>query len=309
MTTQPFTIGIIQDHATADIGSNVARAVELVRDAAARGAQIICLKELFNSEYFCKSQQCDRFDLAEPIPGPSTEVMQALAKELEVVIVVPLFERQAAGVYRNSAAVIDADGSLLGAYRKMHIPDDPMFNEKYYFTPGDGHMDFHGETPGATNGWRVWKTRYANVGVLICWDQWYPEAARITSLLGADVLFYPTAIGWHPAEKDEWGEAQVQAWRTMQRSHAIANGVYVASPNRVGHEDEPGTNGIEFFGHSFIADPFGRIVADAGTGQEILIHTCEPALMETVRRNWPFLRDRRIDAYGPILQRYIGVGQ
>ena len=309
MTTQPFTIGIIQDHATADIGANVARAVELVRDAAARGAQIICLKELFNSEYFCKSQQCDRFDLAEPIPGPTTDVMQALAKELEVVIIVPMFERQAAGMYRNSAVVIDADGALLGTYRKMHIPDDPMFNEKYYFTPGDGHQDNHGETPGATNGWRVWKTRYANVGVLICWDQWYPEAARITSLLGADVLFFPTAIGWHPAEKDEWGEAQVQAWRTMQRSHAIANGVYVASPNRVGHEDEPGTNGIEFFGHSFIADPFGRIVADAGTGQEILIHTCEPALMETVRRNWPFLRDRRIDAYGPILQRYIGAGQ
>jgi len=309
MTTQPFTIGIIQDHATADGAANVARAVELVRDAAARGAQIICLKELFNSEYFCKSQQCDRFDLAEPIPGPTTDVMQALAKELEVVIIVPMFERQAAGMYRNSAVVIDADGALLGTYRKMHIPDDPMFNEKYYFTPGDGHQDNHGETPGATNGWRVWKTRYANVGVLICWDQWYPEAARITSLLGADVLFFPTAIGWHPAEKDEWGEAQVQAWRTMQRSHAIANGVYVASPNRVGHEDEPGTNGIEFFGHSFIADPFGRIVADAGTGQEILIHTCEPALMETVRRNWPFLRDRRIDAYGPILQRYIGAGQ
>ena len=309
MTTQPFTIGIIQDHATADGAANVARAVELVRDAAARGAQIICLKELFNSEYFCKSQQCDRFDLAEPIPGPTTDVMQALAKELEVVIIVPMFERQAAGMYRNSAVVIDADGALLGTYRKMHIPDDPMFNEKYYFTPGDGHQDNHGETPGATTGWRVWKTRYANVGVLICWDQWYPEAARITSLLGADVLFFPTAIGWHPAEKDEWGEAQVQAWRTMQRSHAIANGVYVASPNRVGHEDEPGTNGIEFFGHSFIADPFGRIVADAGTGQEILIHTCEPALMETVRRNWPFLRDRRIDAYGPILQRYIGAGQ
>jgi N-carbamoylputrescine amidase len=306
MTTRPFTIGIIQDHATADVQENVARAVELVREAAARGAQVICLKELFNSLYFCKSQQCDRFDLAEPIPGPTTEVMQALARELEVVIVVPLFERQGPGMYRNSAAVIDADGTLLGAYRKMHIPDDPLFNEKYYFTPGDGHMDYHGERPGEANGFRVWKTRYANVGVLICWDQWYPEAARITSLLGADVLFYPTAIGWHPAEKDEWGRAQVEAWRTIQRSHAIANGIYVASPNRVGHEDEPGTNGIEFFGHSMIYDPFGRFVAEAGDGQEILTATCDPKLMETVRRNWPFLRDRRIDAYGAILNRYMG---
>ena len=241
-----------------DPAANLARAERLVRDAAARGAQIICLKELFNSPYFCKSQQADRFDLAEPIPGPTTDAMQKLARELAVVLIVPLFERQAAGVYRNSAAVIDADGSLLGVYRKMHIPDDPLFNEKYYFTPGDGHLDYHGERPGEANGFKVWKTRYATIGVLICWDQWYPEAARITTLLGAQILFYPTAIGWHPAEKDEWGRAQVEAWRTIQRSHAIANGVYVASPNRIGHEDEPGTNGITFFGHSFIADPFGR---------------------------------------------------
>lgn len=306
MTQQPFTVGIIQDHATNDMAQNVERAVALVREAASRGAQIICLKELFNSVYFCKSQQCDRFDLAEPIPGAITERMQALARELEVVLIIPMFERQAAGIYRNSAAVIDADGALLGVYHKMHIPDDPMFNEKYYFTPGDGHRDDHGETPGSANGFRVWKTRYANIGVLICWDQWYPEAARITSLLGADVLFFPTAIGWHPAEKDEWGLAQVQAWQTMQRSHAIANGIYVASPNRTGHEDEPGTDGIEFFGHSFIADPFGRMVAEAGQDEEILIHRCEPELMETVRRNWPFLRDRRIDAYKPILNRYLG---
>ena len=306
MTQQSFTIGIIQDHATSDTAANVARAVGLVREAARRGAQIICLKELFNSTYFCKSQSCDRFDLAEPIPGPTTDTMQQLARELEVVIIVPLFERQAAGVYRNSAAVIDADGTLLGTYHKMHIPDDPLFNEKYYFTPGDGHMDYHGERPGEANGFRVWKTRYANVGVLICWDQWYPEAARITSLLGADVLFYPTAIGWHPAEKDEWGDAQVQAWRTMQRAHAIANGIFVASPNRIGHEEEPGTNGIEFFGHSFIADPFGRVVAEAAQDEAVLVHTCEPKLMEDVRRNWPFLRDRRIDAYRPILSRYLG---
>jgi len=265
-----------------------------VRDAAARGAQIICLKELFNAPYFCKAQLSERFDLSEPIPGPTTDRMQAVARELQVVLIVPLFERQAPGVYRNSAAVIDADGSLLGAYRKMHIPDDPLFYEKYYFAPG--------EAPG----FRVWKTRYAAIGVLICWDQWYPEAARITSLLGAQVLFYPTAIGWHPAEKEEWGAAQVDAWRTAQRAHAIANGVFVAAPNRVGHEEEPGTKGITFFGRSFIADPFGRYLADAGETEEILIAKCDPALIEDTRRNWPFLRDRRVDAYGPILNRYIG---
>jgi N-carbamoylputrescine amidase len=301
-----FTIGIVQDRAGIDAGQNVARAQSLVREAAGRGAQIICLKELFNTQYFCKSQQTDRFDLAEPIPGPTTGAMQELARELSVVVIVPMFERQAAGVYRNSAAVIDADGALLGVYRKMHIPDDPLYFEKYYFTPGDGHFDYHGETPGEPGGFQVWKTRYATIGVLICWDQWYPEAARITSLMGAEVLFYPTAIGWHPAEKDEWGAAQVDAWRTIQRSHAIANGVYVASPNRVGHEDEPGTQGITFFGHSFIADPFGRLVAEAGETEEVLIGRCDPRLIEAARRNWPFLRDRRVDAYGPILRRYIG---
>ena len=289
-----FTIGIVQDHAELDPQDNVRRAERLVREAAGRGAQIICLKELFNAPYFCKSQQPDRFDLAEPIPGPTTEAMQALARELAVVIVVPMFERQTAGIYRNSAAIIDADGSLLGVYRKMHIPDDPLFHEKYYFTPGE------------TAGFKVWKTRYATIGVLICWDQWYPEAARIASLMGAQVLFYPTAIGWHPAERTEWGQAQVDAWRTIQRAHAIANGVYVASPNRIGHEDEPGTNGITFFGHSFIADPFGRYVAEADQDEAILVAPCDPALIETVRRNWPFLRDRRVDAYGPILNRYLG---
>jgi N-carbamoylputrescine amidase len=289
-----FTIGLIQDHATADGAANLARTGRLIRDAATRGAQIICLKELFNAPYFCKSQQSDRFDLAEVIPGPTTDAMCRLARELSAVLVVPMFERQGPGVYRNSAAIIDADGSLLGVYRKMHIPDDPLFYEKYYFTPGD------------TPGFQVWKTRYATIGVLICWDQWYPEAARITSLMGAQVLFYPTAIGWHPSEQDEWGPAQVEAWRTIQRSHAIANGVYVAATNRIGHEDEPGTDGLNFFGHSFIADPFGRYLADAGDREEILIARCDPALIENVRRNWPFLRDRRIDAYAPILQRYIG---
>jgi N-carbamoylputrescine amidase len=310
MTTRPFTVGIIQDTASSDAAATVEASVVRVREAAARGAQIICLKELFNSPYFCKSQKCDRFDLAEPIPGPTTDVMQKLAKELEVVIIVPIFEKQARGVYRNSAAIIDADGSLLGVYRKMHIPDDPMFNEKYYFVPGDSahddRIDRIGEVAKQASGFRVWRTRYASIGVLICWDQWYPEAARITSLLGADILFYPTAIGWHPSEKSEFGAAQVDAWRTIQRSHAIANGVFVASPNRVGHEEEPGTDGIEFFGHSFIADPFGRILADSGTDTEILVAQCDPKLIEETRRNWPFLRDRRIDAYAPILSRYLG---
>jgi N-carbamoylputrescine amidase len=299
-----FTIGIIQDQAGPDLAVNLARAERLVRDAAGRGAQIICLKELFNAPYFCKAQHADRFDLAEPIPGPSTVAMQRLAAELAVVIVVPVFERQGAGIYRNSAAVIDADGTLLGVYRKMHIPDDPLFFEKYYFAPGDAGGST-GERAVEAGGFKVWQTRYATIGVLICWDQWYPEAARITSLLGAEVLFYPTAIGWHPAERREWGAAQVDAWRTMQRAHAIANGVYVASPNRIGHEDEPGTDGITFFGHSFIADPFGRYVAEAGEGEEILTATCDPKLIESVRRNWPFLRDRRIDAYGAILHRYL----
>ena len=298
----PFTIAVIQDSATSDTAANLTRAERLIRTAAGRGAQIICLKELFNAPYFCKRPQIDRFDLAEPVPGPTVAAMQTLAQELAVVIVVPVFERQAAGLYRNSAAVIDADGSLLGLYRKMHIPEDPLFHEKYYFTPGDGHQD----PVGGANGFKVWKTRYATIGVLICWDQWYPEAARITSLLGAQVLLYPTAIGWHPAEKDEWGRAQVEAWRTIQRAHAVANGVYVASANRVGHEDEPGTDGITFFGHSFVCDPFGRYLAEAGEGEEILLARCDPALIETVRRNWPFLRDRRVDAYGPILERYLG---
>lgn len=308
MRRDPFTIGIIQDHASDDAPANVERAEALVREAARRGAQIICLKELFNTPYFAKSTKVEHFDLAEPVPGPITDRFQALAKELAVVLIVPLFVRRAAGLYMNSAAVIDADGALLGVYDKMHIPHDPMFEEKYYFTPGDAHLDYHGEQPGRANGFMVWKTRYATIGVLVCWDQWYPEAARITALLGADVLFYPTAIGWHPAEKDEWGQAQVEAWRTAQRAHAIANGVWTASPNRVGHEDEPGTNGLEFFGHSFIADPFGRIVAEAATEEAVLVHTCDPRLQEEVRRNWPFLRDRRVDAYRPILTRWLGAG-
>ena len=301
--SKPFTVALVQEAVTEDIDANVERAIARIREAAKRGAQIVCLQELFNSPYFCKSQKHERFDIAEPVPGPTVEKMQRVAKELSLVIIVPLFERQAAGVYRNSAAVINADGSMLGVYHKMHIPDDPLFNEKFYFTPGDSTRAAGDDND---SGFRVWKTRYATIGVLICWDQWYPEAARITSLLGAEIIFYPTAIGWHPSEKAEHGEAQVDAWRTTQRAHAIANGVFVASPNRVGHEDEPGTNGIEFFGHSFVSDPFGRIIAEAGTGPALLVAECDRSLIETTRRNWPFLRDRRIDAYGPILSRYIG---
>jgi N-carbamoylputrescine amidase len=234
--------------------------------------------------------------------------MQELARELEVVLVVPLYEKEAPGLYRNSAAVIDADGSLLGVYRKMHIPHDPLFEEKYYFAPGDtnGHALAAPGVMKESNGFRVWKTRYASVGVLICWDQWYPEGARITALLGADILFYPTAIGWHPAEKATFGDAQVTAWQTIQRAHAIANGVFVASPNRVGFEPEPGTNGIEFFGRSVIYDPFGRVLAEAGGEPGVLVATCDPALIEDTRRNWPFLRDRRVDAYGGLTARYLG---
>ena len=257
------------------------------------------MQELFGSPYFCKIQTAERFDLAEPIPGPTVEALRPVAHELGVVLIVPVFERRGAGVYHNSAAVLDADGTLLGLYRKMHIPDDPLYLEKYYFAPGDAS--------GEGGGFRVFETKYARMGVLICWDQWYPEAARITSLLGAEVLFYPTAIGWHPKEKVALGPAQADAWRTVQRGHAIANGVYVAAVNRVGFEAQSGTDGIEFFGQSFISDPFGRVVAEAPVGGPcVLVAECSRTLMEDVRRNWPFSRDRRIDAYGPILARYLG---
>jgi N-carbamoylputrescine amidase len=304
VATSPFTLGVIQQRVAVDADASVAEAIEDIRAAASRGANVILLQELFNAPYFCKVTDAERFDLAEPIPGPTVERMQALARELALVIVVPIFEKRAAGVYHNSAAVIDADGSLLGVYRKMHIPDDPLYHEKYYFTPGEIYQ--HGETPSVQTGFRVFRTRYATIGVLICWDQWYPEAARITALMGAQILLYPTAIGWHPKEKEEWGASQADAWRTIQRAHAIANGVFVAAANRVGHEAEPGTDGIDFFGHSFVSDPFGRLIAEAGTEPAVLVAECDPKLIEYTRRNWPFLRDRRIDAYGPILQRYIG---
>lgn len=307
MTRPPFTIGLVQDAATPDREANLERAVAAIREAHGRGARVICLQELFNAPYFCKSLRVEHFNIAEPIPGPVTERLAALAAELAVVLVVPIYERQASGLYRNSAAVIDADGTLLGVYRKMHIPHDPLFEEKYYFTPGDADDSGPGR-PGAwrgSHGFRVWRTRYADIGVLICWDQWYPEAARVTALLGAEVLFYPTAIGWHPAEREQYGASQADAWRTVQRAHAVANGVYVASPNRVGFEPEPGTDGLEFFGQSFVADPLGRVVAEAGDVPGVVVATCDPALIEDTRRNWPFLRDRRVDAYTGILSRYL----
>jgi N-carbamoylputrescine amidase len=298
-----FKIGLIQLPVEADRSATLEAHERAIREAAGRGAQVVCLQELFDAPYFCKVTDADRFDLAEPIPGPTVERLQGLARELGIVLIVPIFEKRGAGVYHNSAAVVDADGSLLGVYRKMHIPDDPLYHEKYYFTPGE--IYHHGAAPDPTAGFRVFETRFARIGVLICWDQWYPEAARITSLMGAQVLFYPTAIGWHPSEKEEWGEAQADAWRTIQRGHAIANGVYVAAANRVGHEPEPGTDGLEFFGHSFVADPFGKVIAEAGTEPAVIVAECDPACIEHTRRNWPFLRDRRIDAYGAILSRYL----
>jgi N-carbamoylputrescine amidase len=275
-----------------DPEKNLRKALERIRAAAKRGAQIICLQELFRSPYFCQEQHARFFDLAEPIPGPSTEAVGKLARELEVAVVVPLFERRAPGVYHNSTAVIDADGALLGIYRKTHIPDDPRYFEKYYFTPGD-------------LGYRVFNTRYARAGVLICWDQWYPEAARLTALQGAEIIFYPTAIGWLPEEQAQEGKAQHDAWRTMQRAHAIANGIFVAAANRVGHEGPAGA-GLNFWGGSFICNPRGEVIAEASHDrEEILLAACDRASLEIFRRNWPFLRDRRIDTYGPITRRYL----
>src|ERR1700690_2269837 len=272
--------------------ANLIKAEARIREAADRGAQIVWLQELYRSQYFCREEDARLFDLAEPIPGPTTEAFSRLAGELNVVVIASLFERRAAGVYHNTVAVIDADGSLAGLYRKMHIPDDPLYFEKFYFTPGD-------------LGFRTFETRYGKIPALICWDQWYPEAARLAALGGADVLFYPTAIGWHPAEKQQYGAGQHDAWRTIQRSHAIANGIYVAAVNRVGFEGPP-DRGLEFWGASFVADPFGQVIAEASHDrEEILIAECDPRRIEEVRRNWPFLRDRRIDAYSPILQRWL----
>ncbi len=289
---EKFSVGLVQMSCSLDPNENLAKAQQRIREAASRGANIICLQELFRWRYFCREENAELFALAEPIPGPSTHALAKLARELEAVIVAPVFEQRATGLYHNTAAVIDADGSLLGLYRKMHIPDDPLYYEKFYFTPGD-------------LGFPNFDTRYGRIGVLVCWDQWYPEGARLTSLRGAHILFYPTAIGWHPAEKQQHGAAQLDAWRTIQRSHAIANGIFVAAVNRVGLEGPPG-NGLEFWGSSFVADPFGRLLAEASAhNEETLVVECDLRQMEEVRRNWPFLRDRRIDAYSPILERWL----
>jgi N-carbamoylputrescine amidase len=285
-------LGLIQAACSPDPAANLEKTLAAVQQAARQGAQIICTQELFRSQYFCQAEDHRNFQLAEPIPGPTTAAFQQLAKDRQVVIIVSLFEKRAAGLYHNTAAIIDADGSLLGCYRKMHIPDDPLFYEKFYFAPGD-------------LGFRAWPTRYGRLGVLICWDQWYPEAARLTALQGAEILFYPTAIGWHPAEKAELGERQHAAWETIQRSHAIANGCYVAVPNRVGHEKLAG-EGVEFWGQSFVAGTSGEILARASAQQEeILVVPVDLGQVDATRTQWPFLRDRRIDAYGDLTKRMV----
>jgi N-carbamoylputrescine amidase len=289
---RPFTVGLVQMRCSTEPDANVRRACEGLREAAGRGAQVACLPELFRTTYFCQDEDSARFDLAEPIPGPTTEILARVAHETAMVVVGSIFERRAPGVYHNTAVVFDVDGSIRGLYRKMHIPDDPLYYEKYYFTPGD-------------LGFQAIETSKARVGTLVCWDQWYPEAARLTALKGAEILFYPTAIGWHPAEKAEFGAAQLGAWETVQRAHAISNGLFVAAVNRVGHEG-PADGGLEFWGGSFVADPFGRLLARAGhDSEEVLTVACDRGLIEETRRNWPFLRDRRIDAYGPITQRFL----
>lgn len=291
MPSPPFTIGAIQMRMSKKPEENLAKAISMLEDAAAKGVQVACLPELFMSEYFCQKEDTATFDLAEPIPGPTTEALGKVAKKTGMVIVASLFEKRTGGLYYNTVAVIEKDGSLAGIYRKMHIPHDPLFEEKYYFAPGD-------------LGYKSFDSSAGHFGTLICWDQWYPEAARLTAMQGANALFYPTAIGWHPAEKAEFGDAQVSAWQTMQRSHAIANGVYVCAVNRVGHEIITG-DGLEFFGHSFICDPFGRVLAQASHDkEEILTAKVDPKLIEETRRNWPFFRDRRIDSYGDITKRF-----
>jgi N-carbamoylputrescine amidase len=289
---QTVKLGLIQTACSADPDANLKKTLALADRAAQRGAQIICTQELFRSQYFCQSEDHKNFKLAEPIPGPSTDAFCKLARKHKVVVIASLFEKRAAGVYHNTAAIIDADGSLLGIYRKMHIPDDPLYYEKFYFTPGD-------------LGFKAWPTRYGKIGVLICWDQWYPEAARLTALQGAQILFYPTAIGWHPSEKKKYGTNQHNSWETIQRSHAIANGCYVAVANRIGHEKLAG-KGIEFWGQSFVAGTSGEILAKTGAHkEEILIVPVDLAKVDTARTHWPFLRDRRIDAYGNLTKRFV----
>jgi len=296
---ESFKVGLIQMACGPEPEKNLGRAAEMVRDAAAHGAQVICLPELFRTQYFCQREDVVLFDLAEPVPGPTTNKLAEVARAAKAVVIASVFERRTSGIYHNTAVVLDTDGSVKGIYRKMHIPDDPLYYEKFYFTPGD-------------LGFRAFETEFGKIGPLVCWDQWYPEAARLTTLKGAQILFYPTAIGWHPAEKQEFGAAQYDAWRTIQRGHAIANGVYVAVVNRVGHETgningnaAPGA-GLEFWGGSFLADPFGAVIAEAASGhEEVLIGEVDLRRLEEVRRHWPFLRDRRVDSYAGITQRFL----
>lgn len=293
-TLRKFSVALVQMALGKDPDKNLRRAVTKIEEAARKGANLVCLPELFRSRYFCQTEDADAFDLAEPVPGPTTEALGKVAKKLSVVLIAPVFERRAPGLYHNSAAIIDADGRLGGLYRKMHIPDDPAYYEKFYFTPGD-------------LGFRAFDTRVGRVSAMICWDQWYPEGARIAALQGASILFYPTAIGWHPHEKKKYGRAQREAWQTVQRGHAIANGLYVAAVNRVGLEKpDKKSAGIEFWGSSFIADPQGVIIAEASTDkEETIFGVVDLHRIENVRRNWPFLRDRRIDAYEGIEQRFL----
>ncbi|HWA86801.1 MAG TPA: carbon-nitrogen hydrolase [Opitutus sp.] len=288
-----ITLGLLQHACSTEPAENLAKTLALAERAAKGGANIICTQELFRSQYFCQSEDHANFDLAEPVPGPTTEAFQALAKKHGVVVIASVFEKRAAGIYHNTAAVIDADGKLAGIYRKMHIPDDPLYYEKFYFTPGD-------------TGFRAWDTKFGRIGVLVCWDQWYPEGARLTALQGAEILFYPTAIGWHPAEKADVGAKQHDAWETIQRSHAVANGCYVAAVNRIGHERPAGGDGIEFWGRSFVAGTSGEILARAsGDKEEVLLAAIETGSVDATRRAWPFLRDRRIDAYGGLTKRFL----
>jgi N-carbamoylputrescine amidase len=288
-------LGLIQTDVSANPDANLKKTIALIERTAKAGAQIICTQELFSSQYFCQSEDHENFKLAETIPGPSTDAFQKLAKKHKVVIIASLFEKRASGLYHNTAVIIDADGSMLGIYRKMHIPDDPLFYEKFYFTPGD-------------TGFKAWQTKYAKIGVLVCWDQWYPEAARLTAMQGAEILFYPTAIGWHPSEKAKYGIKQHGAWETIQRSHAVANGCYVASVNRIGHEIIKGVggDGLEFWGQSFVAGTSGEILAKGRSNkEEILVVPVDLANVDTTRTHWPFLRDRRIDAYGNLTKRFV----
>ncbi len=297
-TSRKLTLGLVQMACSPDPEQNLARAMAGVEEAARAGAAVVCLPELFRSQYFCQLEDAAAFDLAEPVPGPTTAALGTVARAKNVVVITPVFERRAPGIYHNSVAVIDADGKMAGLYRKMHIPDDPAYYEKFYFTPGD-------------LGFRAFETRAGRLGTLICWDQWYPEAARLVALQGACVLFYPTAIGWHPEEKASHGAAQLEAWRTVQRGHAIANGLYVAVVNRVGHEKpaRASGSGIEFWGTSFVCDPFGAVLAEAPADREqLLLVPVDLGRVEEVRRHWPFLRDRRVDAYSGICSRYLDDG-